>query len=497
MTATSRPDSLCPHCRRINPRRAVLCRFCGRELVFTEGDVRYSLVRIIKTGGQAVIFEAVDDVHPRSYAVKEIVLPLDPERASEAFQRCAIEARLLATLAHPGIPRFYHSLIKDGRVYLVMDLVRGNDLEDIMRQRGKLPERTVLSIANQVCDILHYLHTQPAPVIFRDVKPSNIMLDADGLVTMIDFGIARFTNSQRGNIMGTPGYAPPEQYRGDVTPASDQYALGATMHHLLSGRDPRGQKPFLFPELIELAPEVSPLTTTIVHRALQNDSEHRFESVLAMRNAIRAVMLGEETTVLQLAGDTTPIPTRPMVQTPAPPIEIDYETQVIISEQNLDPTRELVLQTPVIATAKPQPTTTPPAQPTATTVREPATHGALRAIAFVACTLVCALLLWSWQRQPQLWQQLAQRTYTYYLGVTGNDYRTIRQEFTVTVSADQDLNQAFAVAFTDHVASQFSSRWQYTKPPQFLAQPPRIISQQSDGSAVYTAWMQAEIQLQP
>jgi len=475
----------------------VLCRFCGRELVFVEGDVKYSLVRIIKTGGQAVIFEAVDDVHPRSYAVKEIVLPLDPERASEAFQRCAIEARLLATLAHPGIPRFYHSLIKDGRVYLVMDLVRGNDLEDIMRQRGKLPERTVLSIANQVCDILHYLHTQPAPVIFRDVKPSNIMLDADGLVTMIDFGIARFTNSQRGNIMGTPGYAPPEQYRGDVTPASDQYALGATMHHLLSGRDPRGQKPFLFPELAELAPEVSPLTTAIVHRALQNDSEHRFESILAMRNAIRAVMLGEETTVLRLTSDTAPIPTRPMVQTPAPPIEIDYKTQVIISEQNLDPTHELVLQTPVIATAKPQPTTTPPAQPTATPVREPATHGALRAIAFVACTLVCALLLWSWQRQPQLWQQLAQRTYTYYLGVTGNDYRTIRQEFTVTVSADQDLNQAFATAFTDHVASQFSSRWQYTKPPQFLAQPPRIISQQSDGSAVYTAWMQAEIQLQP
>lgn len=498
MTASSRPDSLCPHCRRINPRRAVLCRFCGRELVFVEGDVKYSLVRIIKTGGQAVIFEAVDDVHPRSYAVKEIVLPLDPERASEAFQRCAIEARLLATLAHPGIPRFYHSLIKDGRVYLVMDLVRGNDLEDILRQRGKLPERTVLSIVNQVCDILHYLHTQPSPVIFRDVKPSNIMLDADGLVTMIDFGIARFTNSQRGNIMGTPGYAPPEQYRGDVTPASDQYALGATMHHLLSGRDPRGQKPFVFPELAELAPEVSALTAAIVHRALQSDAEHRFESVLAMRNAVRAVMLGEETTVLRLTSDTAPIPTRPMVSTPAPPIEIDYETQVIINEQNLDPTRELVLQASMVASPSttPPPTTHPP-HPASPSMPMRAPQAARQAVVFVVSAVICALLLWSWQRQPQLWQQLAQRTYTYYLGVTGNDYRTIRQEFTVTVTADQDLNQAFATAFTDHVASQFTSRWQYTKPPQFLAQPPRIISQNPDGSAVYAAWMQAEIQLQP
>ncbi len=126
-----------------------------------------------------------------------------------------------------------------------------------------------------------------------------------------------------------------------------------------------------------------------------------------------------------------------------------------------------------------------------------APQAARQAVVFVVSAVICALLLWSWQRQPQLWQQLALRTYTYYLGVTGNDYRTIRQEFTVTVTADQDLNQAFATAFTDHVASQFTSRWQYTKPPQFLAQPPRIISQNPDGSAVYAAWMQAEIQLQP
>lgn len=127
----------------------------------------------------------------------------------------------------------------------------------------------------------------------------------------------------------------------------------------------------------------------------------------------------------------------------------------------------------------------------------PAPQAARQAVVFVVSTIIAALLLWSWQRHPEYWHQVAQSTYTYYLAVTGNDYRTIRQEFTVTVMADQDLNQVFQTAFTDHVTSQLDSRWQYTKPPQFLAQPPRIISQNPDGSAVYTAWMQAEIQLQP
>ena len=134
---TSRTDILCPSCRRINPRRAETCRFCGHALSFVDGVVRYSLTRLIKTGGQAVIFEAIDDSTNRTYAIKEIMLPLDPEHTVEAFQRCAIEARLLATLAHPGIPRFYSCIIDNGRVYIVMDYVRGTDLEDMLRQRSK------------------------------------------------------------------------------------------------------------------------------------------------------------------------------------------------------------------------------------------------------------------------------------------------------------------------------------------------------------------------
>lgn len=504
---SQRSDILCPHCRRINPRRAAQCRFCGRELSFVEGDVRYSLVRIIKTGGQAVIFEAIDDIHPRSYAIKEIVLPLDPERASEAFQRCAIEARLLATLSHPGIPRFYHSLVKDGRVYIVMDLVRGNDLEDILRQRGRLPERTVLSIANQVCDILHYLHTQPTPVIFRDVKPSNIMLDSDGLINMIDFGIARFTNSQKGNIMGTPGYAPPEQYRGDVTAVSDVYALGATMHHLLSGRDPRGQKPFAFPDLRELNPEISQYVAAIVHRALHNEPDHRFESVLDMRNAIRAVMRGEETTVLQIISDTSPIPTRHLPPTDAPvPVEIDYETQVIIEEASLDPTRELSFRElpPVSDTASDLvvPLDPPPADdvdkalkaltpPTKTQSR------AWQAVVFLVVTSVCTVALWSLQAYPAWWFTMMQRIHNVYRQQMGTDVQTITQELTVTIAADQDINEAFAQAFSATVQRQITTAWDFERTPQFLAQPPQLIQTNTDGSAVYVAWMHAEIRLLP
>ena len=348
---TSRSDILCPSCRRINPRRADACRFCGHALAFVDGAVQYFLTRLIKTGGQAVIFEAIDDSSNRSYAIKEIMLPLDPERTVEAFQRCAIEARLLATLAHPGIPRFYGSLIDNGRVYIVMDYVRGTDLEDILRQRGMLDEAAVLTIANQVCDILHYLHSQANPVIFRDVKPSNIMYDSDGTVTMIDFGIARFTNSQRGSIMGTPGYAPPEQYRGDISPSADIYALGATMHHLLSGRDPRGQKPFTYTAIRDLVPAVSPTTAAILATALQLSPNDRFASILEMRESIRTVLRGEETIQFATLGSTSPIPTVglqavPQAQAPASaPLFLPSEEAPL---EHIDPFRPATPALPMV-----------------------------------------------------------------------------------------------------------------------------------------------------
>lgn len=470
---TLRPDILCPRCRRINSRRARTCSYCNQALGFIDGNNCYYLTRVIKTGGQAVIFEAFDENNQRTYAIKEIVLPLDPDRALDAFQRCAIEARLLATLAHPGIPQFYSCIIENGRVYIVMDLIRGNDLEDVLRHKGQLSERDVLSIANQACDILHYLHTLPAPVIFRDVKPSNIMIDAEGFVTMIDFGIARFTNNQRGNIMGTPGYAPPEQYRGDVSVASDIYALGATMHHLLTGRDPRGQKPFSFMPVRDLAPHVSQLTSDVVHRALLIEADARFVSALDMRNAIRAVIRSEETNILPIIRDTSPIPTRmppsqstelTTVSLPAPYVETH---EISLDNQALVPTKELGFAAVPIPSPIPDPIpAAPPIAPPS-----PRRHGWRLVLVLILITATLAGGWWYMQHGQYM--------------LAPAHAQTITIPLDVTVPANGDINAAFMHATTTYVAQTYGTRMQVAAPIQFDKRPPHEVRRNDDGSTVY------------
>lgn len=462
-----RNDILCPGCRRINPRRSETCLFCGHELAFVDGDVRFYLIRVIKTGGQAVIFEAIDDSANRSYAIKEIVLPQDTERASEAFQRCALEARLLATLSHPGIPRFYSCLIERGRIYIVMDLVRGIDLEDLVRQRGTLSERMVLSIASQVCDVLHYLHTQETPVIFRDVKPSNIMYDSNGLVSMIDFGIARLTNSQRGHIMGTPGYAPPEQYRGDVSPASDIYALGATMHHLLSGRDPRGQKPFDFPLLKTLAPHVSDQTITIVHHALQIAPHERFFNVLEMRTAIRAILRGEETDNLGIRPTSPMVIPQSLIAAATPSADgatnvlgaHEYTTRDItdMSDSNVA-THELTFT--FTAPTPPQPAQSTPAPHQRTPVTS-----AWRTWVFLAVVVITTALIWAYAHA--LWR-LPSRT---------DAPQSVTVVLEVAVDDSTSIDDAFRNAYAQHITTTYGAQWHIDEPLRFVGSPPEIVRQ--------------------
>ncbi len=509
---TSRSDILCPSCRRINPRRADTCRFCGHALSFVDGAVRYSLTRLIKTGGQAVIFEAIDDSTHRTYAIKEIMLPLDPERTVEAFQRCAIEARLLATLAHPGIPRFYSCIIDNGRVYIVMDYVRGTDLEDILRQRGMLDESTVLSIANQVCDILHYLHNQANPVIFRDVKPSNIMYDSDGTVTMIDFGIARFTNSQRGNIMGTPGYAPPEQYRGDISPSADIYALGATMHHLLSGRDPRGHKPFTYTPIRELVPGVSANTAAILSTALQLAPTDRFTSILEMRDSIRTVLRGDETVQFAILGSTSPIPTvaSTPLTLPSPPIapmsaplflptEAEYlgsgatsvvaapatlltedisaayvTTVITDSDDNRIETHELDLAFAqhIEAAAADIDRSSERSHTMEHAAIVIAPHTRWRVFAFVVAVILCVamLVLSNGGTNWQPWQA---------------DAKTISVLLVVNVPSDVTLDASFQSALSAHLVATYGAEWTQLGTPSFLGAPPEHVATNTDGSSRY------------
>ncbi len=228
-------------------------------------------------------------------AVKEMINtapdPLVRKTIVRNFER---EANILATLTHPAIPRIYDYFSHEDRSYLVLEFINGKDLEAILNEtEGFLKEEQVLGWAIELCDVLNFLHThKPDPIIFRDMKPSNVMINQSGHVVLVDFGIAKtFQAGQKGTMIGTEGYSPPEQYRGDATPLADIYALGATLHHILTRRDPRLEPPFSFKErpIRNINPEVSPEFVAVIEKALEYNPEDRYQSAAEMKEALLAV----------------------------------------------------------------------------------------------------------------------------------------------------------------------------------------------------------------
>jgi len=215
----------------------------------------------------------------------------DPQVRAVIKSNFEREANILAALSHPGIVQVYDFFSEGERNYLILEFVDGKDLETILTDTDSfLPEAQVVNWAIQVCEVLSYLHShEPQPIVFRDIKPSNIMLDKHNRIRLVDFGIARiFQSGQKGTMIGTEGYTPPEQYRGSAEPRVDIYALGATMHHLLSKQDPRMEAPFSFHErpIHKTNPTVSRELTDIVNRALEYDIDKRFGSAEEMQRAL-------------------------------------------------------------------------------------------------------------------------------------------------------------------------------------------------------------------
>lgn len=225
-------------------------------------------------------------------AVKEMINASDNESLRQIalinFER---EANIVASLNHPSIPKIYDYFTEGSSSYLVMEYIVGKDLETIIRESAAfISEERVIGWALELCDVLQYLHLHtPDPIIFRDIKPSNIMINNYDHVVLVDFGIAKhFRVGQRGTMMGTEGYSPPEQYRGDSTPLGDIYALGATLHHLLTRCDPQLEAPFTFGDrpVRKLNPNVSTGLETIVNKALEYMPEDRYASAMEMRQAL-------------------------------------------------------------------------------------------------------------------------------------------------------------------------------------------------------------------
>ncbi len=230
----------------------------GQEAQLQPGSMlanRYLIQEVIGIGGMGSVYRARDLHFPnvvKLVAVKEMINQArDSQIRQTIVQNFEREANILATLNHPSIPRIFDYFTHDERSYLVLEYINGKDLEEILSESpGPLPEDRVVAWAIELCDVLAYLHNhKPEPIIFRDMKPSNVMVNQDGHIVLIDFGIAKmFRAGQKGTMIGTEGYSPPEQYRGEATPLADIYALGATLHHLLTKRDPRIETPFTFNE---------------------------------------------------------------------------------------------------------------------------------------------------------------------------------------------------------------------------------------------------------
>jgi len=252
---------------------------------------RYRILRELGGGGMGTVYLAEDARLPgRQCAIKQLSPAQVPaEDRNWAIQYFQQEAQLLARLYHPGLTRVTDYFPEKGCWYLVMDFIAGETLEQHLARLGKLPLEESLSIIIQICDVLEFLHRQTPAIIFRDLKPSNIMLTPDGQVKLIDFGIARFFNpgKTRDTVnLGTPGYAAPEQFggMGQSDPRTDVYSLGVLLHQLLTELDPT-EMPLGMP-LAPLSRAFPKHIETAIRQATQLDPAQRFSSAFTFRQAL-------------------------------------------------------------------------------------------------------------------------------------------------------------------------------------------------------------------
>ncbi len=272
---------------------------------------RYRVSGVVGVGGMGSVYQARDLQFPeveRYVAVKEM-LNLSQQRDMRDqmkgnFER---EANILASLSHPTIPTIYDYFTIKDRAYLVMEYINGKNLEVILSQiTDPIPVEMVITWAIDLCDVLEYLHTRPTPIIFRDMKPSNIMIDTQGRLRLIDFGIARvFEQNQKMTMVGTEGYSAPEQYKGTPMPQSDLYGLGATLHQIFTDEDPRLHTPFTFADrpIREHNSNVPPILEAVVMKALAYDPIQRYGNALEMKQALEAArraMQGSMTAAISL-----------------------------------------------------------------------------------------------------------------------------------------------------------------------------------------------------
>jgi len=338
----------CDNCGHSNIEGAQFCEGCGGKIIAitSSGNLqpgvilgrRYEIKRLLKAGGMGSVYEALDSrFEKQSVALKEM-LNQSTGTAEQQYMidRFKEEAKILRNLRHLNLPGVIDYFIEAGRYYLVMDYIEGRDLETVLQGYGGsgVPENLVIEWSKQVLDALEYLHNQSPPIIYRDLKPCNIMLrSSDNRIMLVDFGIARTVTPGSDTLktsIGTPAFAPKELFEGKAGVRTDIYSLGATMHCLLTGIIP--SSPFSFNPVRKFNPRVSVALEKKVMKALEMNVEDRYVSVREMKDAILKISSPSQPSLISatepspasftVPSSFSPQPTSPSASMPSRPATV-------------------------------------------------------------------------------------------------------------------------------------------------------------------------------
>ncbi len=244
-------------------------------------DGKYKILNKIGQGGMSVVYLAMNERANKQWAIKEV--RKDGVQNFEVVkQGLIVETEMLKKLSHPNLPSIIDVIDGDGTFLIVMDYIEGRHLESVAKEYGAQSQEDVIEWAKQLCDVLSYLHSRKPPIIYRDMKPSNVMLKPDGKVMLIDFGTAReFKENSVADTtcLGTQGYAAPEQYggHGQTDARTDIYCLGATLYHLLTGHNP-SEPPYEMYPIRYWNPELSSGLEEIILKCTQKNPDDRYQN---------------------------------------------------------------------------------------------------------------------------------------------------------------------------------------------------------------------------
>ena len=262
-------------------------------------DGKYEVLREIGRGGMSVVYLAMDKRLNKQWAIKEFRKDKGDESKEMALRALLNEAELMKKLDHPRLPRIVDIIDKNQTVYIVEDYIEGEPLNKVIEEYGAQPQEAVIEWAKQLCEILDYLHTRTPPIIYRDMKPANIVLKPDGSICVLDFGIAReYKEGKSGDTVniGTRGYAAPEQFgdRGQTDARTDIYSLGVTLYHMVTGHNPSDPPYEIYP-IRHWDPTLSSGLEWMIQKCTQLDPNDRFQSCSEIMYVLENLDKFEET----------------------------------------------------------------------------------------------------------------------------------------------------------------------------------------------------------